>query len=414
LVTFAALKLLPMSDLSMAPPRTALKSKRIVSIDLLRGIVMILMVLDHVRDYFHAYSYQYDSLDLDHTTVPIFFTRWITHFCAPIFMFLSGISAFLYGEKRSRKELSWFLFTRGLWLVFAELFIVSFEWTFDPFYHIYILQVIWAFGICMIVLSAFIWLDRRLLLLIGILLIGGHNLLDNIHVAGNGPAALGWSFLHDQRFFSFGHSTFLVGYPIIPWIGIIVTGYCFGNLYSPQFDPVKRRKTLLSVGLGAIVLFILLRFSNLYGDPFPWSVQRNGVFTVLSFIKVLKYPPSLLYILVTLGPALIFLSLAEGKLNAITEKISTFGRVPMFYYLIHIFFIHLLAVAAVVAQGHKWSDMVVQTWVTSSPELKGYGFSLPVVYAIWLGTVILLYPLCAWYDRYKRAHQARNRWLSYL
>ncbi len=403
-----------MSDLSMAAPLTAVKSKRIVSIDLLRGIVMILMVLDHVRDYFHAYSYQFDALDLDHTSVPIFFTRWITHFCAPIFMFLAGISAWLYGAKRNRKELSFFLFTRGLWLVFAELFIVTFGWTFDPFYHIYVLQVIWAFGICMMVLSVLIFLDRRLLLGIGILLIAGHNLLDGVHVTGGGAGAWFWSFLHDQRFFSFGHSSVLVGYPIIPWIGIIVTGYSFGNLYAPQYDPVKRRKTLLYVGLGAIVLFVLLRFSNIYGDPFPWSVQRNAVFTVLSFIKVLKYPPSLLYILMTLGPALVFLSLSEGKLNTVTEKISTFGRVPMFYYLVHIFFIHLLAMAAVVALGHKWSDMVVQTWVTSSPDLKGYGFSLPVVYAIWLGTVILLYPLCKWYDGYKRAHQGEYRWLSYL
>ena len=213
--------------------------------------------------------------------------------------------------------------------MFAELFIVTFGWNFDPFYHIYVLQVIWAFGICMMVLSVLIFLDRRLLLGIGILLIAGHNLLDGVHVTGGGAGARFWSFLHDQRFFSFGHSSVLVGYPIIPWIGIIVTGYSFGNLYAPQYDPVKRRKTLLYVGLGAIVLFVLLRFSNIYGDPFPWSVQRNAVFTVLSFIKVLKYPPSLLYILMTLGPALVFLSLSEGKLNTVTEKISTFGRIPL-------------------------------------------------------------------------------------
>jgi uncharacterized membrane protein len=401
-----------MSDLALASPLAAVKSKRIVSIDLLRGIVMILMVLDHVRDYFHAYSYQFDALDLDHTSVPIFFTRWITHFCAPIFMFLAGISAYLYGSKRTPKELSFFLFTRGLWLVIAELFIVNFGWTFDPFYRIYILQVIWAFGICMMLLSLLVFLNRQLLLLIGILLIAAHNLLDGVHMAGGGAEAIFWSFLHDQRFFSFGHSSVLVGYPIIPWVGIIVTGYCLGSLYSSNFDPAKRRRTLLSLGLGAILLFILLRFSNLYGDPYKWSTQRNGVYTMLSFIRCTKYPPSLLYILMTLGPAMVFLSLAEGKLNAFTEKISTFGRVPMFYYLIHIFLIHLLAMAAVVASGYKWSDMVVTTWVTGSPELKGYGFSLPVVYGIWLVTVIVLYPLCNWYDKYKRSHQAW--WLSYL
>jgi len=375
---------------------------------------MILMVLDHVRDYFHGYSYQFDALDLDHTSVPIFFTRWITHFCAPVFMFLAGLSAYLYGAKRSRKELSFFLFTRGLWLALAELFIVTFGWTFNPFYPVFILQVIWAFGICMMVLSVLIYLNRRLLLLIGILLIAAHNQLDGIHVGGNGAGAIFWSFLHDPRFFSFGHFSFFVVYPILPWIGIIVIGYCFGPLYSPEYDPAKRKRMLLSLGLGAILLFIALRFSNVYGDPRPWTVQRNAVYTVLSFIRVLKYPPSLLYILMTLGPALVFLSLAEGKMNAFTEKISTFGRVPMFYYLVHIFVVHLLAVVAVVASGHKWSDMVVATWVTASPELKGYGFNLLTVYGIWLGTVILLYPLCKGYDKYKRIHQGQYRWLSYI
>ncbi len=403
-----------MSAPIMAPPLTAIRSKRIVSIDLLRGVVMILMVLDHVRDYFHAYSYQFDTLDLDHTSAAIFFTRWITHFCAPVFMFLAGISAFLYGAKRSRKELSFFLFTRGLWLVLAELFIVNFGWTFDPFYRVYILQVIWAFGICMIVLSVLVYLNRQLLLLIGILLIAGHNLLDGVHVPGNGGEAFFWSFLHDQRLFSLGHSTVLVGYPILPWIGIITMGYCFGPLYSPDQDPAKRKRTLLSLGLGAIVLFVLLRFSNVYGDPSRWSEQRSGLYTFLSFLKVTKYPPSLLYTLITLGPALVFLAFAEGKLNAFTEKISTFGRVPMFYYLVHIFFVHLLAVIAVVATGHAWTDMVVTTWVTNSPGLKGYGFNLATVYLVWAATVILLYPLCNWFDKYKRSHQASQWWLSYI
>jgi uncharacterized membrane protein len=403
-----------MSDLAMASPLTGVKSKRIVSIDLLRGIVMILMVLDHVRDYFHAYSFQFDAVDLDHTSIPIFFTRWITHFCAPIFMFLSGISAYLYGAKRSRRELSFFLFTRGLWLALAELFIVTFGWTFNPFYQIFILQVIWAFGICMMVLSVLIYLDKRLLLVIGILLMAAHNLLDGIHVAGSGAGAVGWAFLHDQRFFSYPHLSFLMGYPIIPWIGIIVTGYCLGELYSPDQDAAKRRKTLLFLGLGAILLFVLLRFSNIYGDPYRWSVQRDSITTFLSFLRATKYPPSILYILMTLGPALVFLSLAEGRLNALTEKISVFGRVPMFYYLVHIFLIHLLAMAAAAASGYKWSDMVVTTWVTASPALKGYGFNLLTVYGIWLGTVILLYPLCKRYDRYKRAHQGQYWWLSYI
>jgi uncharacterized membrane protein len=391
------------------------QTRRIVSIDLLRGIVMLLMVLDHVRDYFHGYSFLHDAVDLHHTSVPIFFTRWITHFCAPVFMFLSGISACLYGGKKGRKQLSFFLLTRGLWLVLAELFIVTLEWTFNPLYNIYILQVIWAFGISMIVLSALIYLNRKLLLVIGILLIGAHDLLDGVHVPGNGLGAVLWSLLHDPHYFRFSHLSFLVGYPILPWIGIIVTGYCFGELYSTGFDPAKRRRKLLSIGLGAIALFIVLRLSNLYGDPSPWSSQKTPVYTLLSFLRTSKYPPSLLYMLMTLGPALVFLALAERPLNFITEKISTFGRVAMFYYLVHIVVVHLAAVVAASLSGYHGSDMVMlRSWVTDTPALRGYGFNLITVYIIWIATVVVLYPLCKWYDGYKRRNQIQHPWLSYI
>jgi uncharacterized membrane protein len=404
-----------MSD-SVRPLALAIgKNNRIVSIDLLRGIVIVLMALDHVRDYFHGYSYLYDPVDLDHTSVPIFFTRWISHFCAPVFMFLAGISACLYGEKRGRKELSFFLFTRGLWLVLAELFIVTLEWTFNPFYSIFILQVIWAIGVSMIVLSGLIYFNRRLLLLIGILLIGAHNLLDGVHVSGKTLSAVIWSLVHEPQFFNFTHFAFFVGYPLLPWIGILVTGYCLGGLYASGYDPAKRKRTLFAIGVAAILLFILLRVSNVYGDPSYWSGQKNAVFTFLSFLRTTKYPPSLQYILMTLGPSLIFLSFAERPLNGFTEMISTFGRVAMFYYLVHILVIHLAAVIAAQVSGHNWLDMVfLKTWVTSNPRLKGYGFNLITVYLVWIGTLIALYPLCKWYDGYKRRNQSQRRWLSYI
>lgn len=388
--------------------------KRVSSIDLLRGTVMLIMALDHVRDYFHADAYLYDPTDLEHTSVVLFFTRWITHFCAPVFVFLAGTSAYLYGNKRSRKELSFFLFTRGLWLVLAELFIVTLGWTFNLFYSIYILQVIWAIGASMMLLAALIYLPRPLLLLIGILFIGAHNLLDTVHVPGNNAGAFIWALVHERNAFHFGHFNFLVGYPVVPWLGIMITGYCFGILYTPGYDAVKRRKTLRLLGFGAILLFILVRLSNWYGDPSHWQTQRNGAFTLLSFLNTTKYPPSFLYTLMTLGPALLFLAATEKPLNAFTEKIVVFGRVPMFYYLLHIFLIHLLAVVALVLTGRPWQQMVVDNWVTAVPQLQGYGFSLLVTYLIWIVLLVVLYPLCKWYDRYKRTHQQQQWWLSYL
>lgn len=400
----------------IAAPLAAVKSRRIASIDLLRGTVMIIMALDHVRDYFHAYSYINDPLDLQHTSVSIFLTRWITHFCAPIFMMLAGVSACLYGLKNGKRALSFFLFTRGLWLVALELFIVTLEWTFNPHYPSFILQVIWAFGISMMVLSLLIHLPRPLILLIGIVLVAGHNSLDNIHVAGDGVPAFLWALLHEQKFsFHFGGINPLVGYPILPWIGIITLGYCLGNLYSPDIDRAVRKKALRSLGIGAILLFILLRWTNVYGDPAHWSTQKNAVYTLLSFINTTKYPPSLLYALMTLGPALLFLAYTERSLNNLTSKVIVFGRVPMFYYLIHIPLIHGLAIIAAMLSGHSAGDMVdLTTWVTANPQLKGYGFPLPVVYIVWIVVIVVLYPISRRFDQYKRANQAKQRWLSYF
>ncbi|MHA4807118.1 DUF1624 domain-containing protein [Flavitalea flava] len=397
-----------------APTIQAVKTKRIESIDLLRGIVMIIMALDHVRDYFHGSAYLFDPTDLSQTSPPIFFTRWITHFCAPVFMLLAGVSAFLYGAKRSRKELSFFLLTRGVWLLLAELFLITLGWSFNPHYPVYILQVIWAFGISMIVLSALIYLDRRLILFIGILLVGAHNLLDQVHVPGTQFSHFLWAALHEQSPYSFGPVAVFMGYPIIPWIGIIALGYCLGGIYTAGYDPVRRKKNLISLGLGSIALFILLRSGNFYGDHAHWSVQKNGLYSSMSFLNTTKYPPSLLYVLMTLGPSLLFLAFAEKPLNALTQKITVFGRVPMFFYILHIYFIHLLAIFGATLTDHKWTDMILTGWVTANPQLRGYGFSLAIVYLIWIGVMLVLYPLCRSFDRYKRANQARQKWLSYF
>ena len=386
---------------------------RIQSIDLLRGVVMIIMALDHVRDYFHADAFMYHPLDLEKTNVAIFATRWITHFCAPVFVFLAGTSAYLVGQRKGKKELSTFLFTRGFWLIILEFTVLNFAWFFNIKFTFFALTVIWALGTGMIVLAAAIHLPFRLILFFGILLVVGHNALDSFHVDGEGFQSLIWKVLHEAAIVKFSDFVLFIGYPLLPWAGIMFLGYCFGALYVPSIDPLFRKKRLYLLGFSAIVVFFILRAINLYGDPNPWSVQAGALNTFLSFMNVTKYPPSLSYALITLGPALLFLAVSEKYSGKVTDIVTALGRVPMFYYIIHIYIIHVLALFAALATGFQASDMVFNIWVTDTPNLKGYGFSLAVVYAIWILLVLALMPLCLWYDRYKRRHREK-RWLSYI
>jgi len=391
-----------------------ISNARITSIDLLRGIVMIIMALDHTRDYFHGYSYYFDPTDLSHTSLSIFFTRWITHFCAPVFVFLAGTSAFLIGQKKSKKELSLFLLKRGLWLMLLEIILVNFGWFFNPLFSLLVLQVIWVLGIGMIVLAVLIHLPSKVILAISIILIFGHNLLDNMHVQGNTMTAFAWSELHEFNVFTFKGITIYAAYPIIPWIGVMALGYCLGSLYLPTFNASKRKYILLWVGVFGILLFLLLRFSNIYGDPDKWSSQSTTTFSILSFLNTSKYPPSLLFLLMTLSPALLFLAFFEKIRTWFTQIISTYGRVPLFYYIVHIYLLHLLAMVAAELTGFVWTDMVFTNyWITEEPSLLGYGFSLPIVYLIWLFIIIVLYPLCKRYDSYKQNNRSKW-WLSYL
>lgn len=406
-----------MTNLAPGTALAAVKGRRIESIDLLRGIIIVIMALDHARDYFHAYSYIYDPTDLQHTSVPIFLTRWITHYCAPVFTMLAGISACLYGMKNGRKALSWFLFTRGLWLIILEFVYVTLAWTFNPHYPGIIMQVIWALGFSMIALSLLIHLPRTVLLFIGLLIVFGHNALDGIHNTEHTAAGLIWSLLHQPSFsgYAVGPFNLIIGYPVLPYIGIISLGYCLGSLYASTVDAAYRKRTLRNIGTGAILLFIILRFINLYGDAAHWSAQKNFLFTLFSFVNVTKYPPSLLFILMTLGPALLFLAYAEKPLNKFTSKLIVFGKVPMFFYLLHIPVLHGMGVLAAVISGRPASDMVnFTTWVTANASLRGYGFSLPVVYLVWLLTMLLLYPLCLKFSIYKQQHQGTKKWLSYF
>jgi len=391
-----------------------LAKNRIQSIDLLRGLIMIIMALDHVRDYICSSSFLFDPLDLTKTNGSLFFTRWITHFCAPVFMLLAGTSAYLTGQKKTKKELSAFLFKRGLWLVFLEMIVVNFAWSFNIKLPIIFFITIWALGISMMVLAVLIHLPKKIILAFCIIIIAGHNLLDTIHVPGNTLPGFGWALLHEQQFFNWEGKIWLVGYPLIPWIGVMPLGYCLGRWYAADYEAVKRRRNLRILGISAIILFILLRFSNVYGDPVRWIAQKDNFFTFLSFMNVNKYPPSLLYLLITLGPALLFLSYTEHLKGALVRVITVYGRVPMFYYLIHIYIIHLIALfASVFIPGQNWRIWILDEPIWFTTGLKGYGFSLPVCYLIWIAVVVAVYPLCKVYDRYKQSHKEKW-WLSYL
>lgn len=393
---------------------TALAKPRIASIDLLRGLVMIIMALDHVRDYFHADNFVYNPVDLEKTTAAVFLTRWITHYCAPVFMLLAGTSAYMIGQRMPKKELSAFLLKRGIWLVFLELTVVNFGWNFNIHFPIILFITIWALGISMIVLAALIHLPRKWILIICGVIVAGHNLLDGIHFTGNNLPAFGWALLHEQNFFTWGKYMLLVGYPLIPWIGVMPLGYCLGELYAPGYGAEKRQKNLLVMGGSALLLFAVLRLTNVYGDPVPWTTQKDSVFTFLSFININKYPPSLSFLLLTIGPALIFLSLTEKAAGRLVNIISVYGRVPMFYYLLHIYLLHLLAMI----MSELFTNVPWDAWILKQPlwfntDLTGYGYSLPVVYAVWIIVVAAMYPLCVLYDRYKLANKSKW-WLSYL
>jgi uncharacterized membrane protein len=394
---------------------TALSSKqRMWSIDLLRGAIMIIMALDHIRDYFHREAFLFDPLDLSQTNAATFFTRWITHFCAPVFMLLAGTSAFLSGQHKTKHQQSGFLLKRGLWLILLELIIMNFGWNFDPAYHTVMIITLWALGFSMIALSALVFLPRPAILFIGVVLVAGHNLLDDVHVPGNSAEAFLWSLMHEPGLFHFGGRAFFVGYPVLSWIGVMAVGYCLGSLYLPQVSAGARKRILIWIGIAALTTFIILRWINVYGDPKPWAEQKNALYTFLSFIDVTKYPPSLLYLLVTLGPAMLVLAATEKVRGHFAGFISVYGRVPMFYYVLHIYLIHLLAmVLSELFTNIDWSKWIVTKPIWFDTTFKGYGFSLGVVYLLWIVVVIMLYPLCRMYDRYKRAHKEKW-WLSYL
>lgn len=387
--------------------------RRIQSLDVVRGLIMIVMALDHVRDYFHADAFVYDPGNLGKTSVLLFITRWITHLCAPLFVLLSGTSAFLAGRSMSKAELSQFLLKRGLLLVLIEILIINFAWSFNIHLPRITLGVLWAIGMSMIFLAGIIYMPRKIIFLVGIVMIAAHNLLDTVHVAGDGPLAFLWGVLHERKVFTFGGTIVRSSYPLIPWIGVMAIGYALGSLYDVKFDDARRKQLLIYLGSACVFLFILIRAINLYGDPSPWSMQATSTFTVLSFLNTTKYPPSLDFLLMTIGPGLIFLALTEKWSSPFAMVAATYGKVPLFYYIVHLYAIHFLAMIAAVLSGYAWSNMILSSSIHDAPGLEGYGFSLSGVYIIWIALVAALYSLCRLYTNYKKSHKEKW-WLQYL
>ncbi len=388
--------------------------QRIQSIDVLRGIIMIIMALDHTRDYFHIDAMTDEPTNLETTTPILFFTRWITHFCAPLFVFLSGTSIYLQSLRKTKKELSLFLLTRGLWLIIAEFTIVGFGWSFNIFFNFFFLQVIWAIGASMVILSALIYLRYWALLAIGIMITVLHNILDTHTFTDPTMDVLANLFLLTE--FDVmqpgGGVALMCAYAALPWMGIMLLGYALGKWYRPEFDAARRRRLLLSTGFAVISLFILLRLTNGYGDPKPWTEQKDAVYTFLSFLNVNKYPPSLMYACMTLGPAMIALALLENVRNRVTDFLNVFGRVPFLYYLLHIYLIHLLCVALFYAEGYTFEDNFKLEIAFGFRPKENFGFSLGIVYLIWILVVALCWFPTRWYEKYKRTH--KKWWLSYI
>ncbi|MDB4875313.1 MAG: hypothetical protein JWM41_1759 [Gemmatimonadetes bacterium] len=395
------------SQLSPAPAQ----SRRIDSVDLLRGVIMILMALDHTRDYIG--NPNASPTNLATTTAALFFTRWVTHVCAPTFSLLTGVGAFLMLRRKTTREVSWFLFTRGVWLIVLEATVMRFLWQFNVDYHVTFLTVLWGLGWSMIVLSALVHLPIPGVATIAIAVISLQNLTDHVAEPSSGVLRVLGTILFRQGALVARPGTFVfTAYPIVAWSAIMALGFALGPVFT--WDAPRRRRFLTQAGLAAVALFIVLRAINGYGDPRPWSVQGTSMFTVLSYLNVTKQPPSLFFVLMTIGPGLLFLAAFDSYTPRLLRPVVTIGRVPMFYFVAHVLVIHLIATVEAAIRYHSVAMVTQSPTPDQFPfaQPPGWPASLPWVYAAWILAVLLLYPCCKWYARYKATHTAV--WLSYL
>ena len=370
------------------------------------------MALDHTRDFFHVTAVTADPLDPATTTIPLFFTRWITHYCAPVFVLLSGLSAYLSSRNKTRSEASVLLIKRGVWLIFVEVAVVTFGITFNLFYNFIILQVIWAIGCSMILLGLLTAFSYKAVLITGIVIVGGHNILDYATLPDGGVAGNVWTIL----FTSPGaviplNNTHFIGafYAILPWTGVMCLGFSMGKWFQKGFDAAKRKRLLSITGISGIGLFVVLRLLNGYGDPRSWSAADNAC---LSFLNSTKYPPSLQFIAMTIGPAILLLVILENVKRPWVHSLSAYGRVPFFYYILHFYILHILLVIAFFISGHTTAEIIDAQGSPFWFRPSNFGYGLPVVYLVWIAVVAVLYLPCRWFSNYKMTN--RQWWLHYI
>jgi len=397
-----------------------LSYSRIASIDMLRGVAMIIMALDHTREFFSSATFSPE--DLHHTSGPMFITRLVTHFCAPIFFLLAGTGAYLsFSSSRSKSKMSLFLFTRGLWLVLLELTVLRFGWNFT-FSSPPLLQVMWALGWSMCFMALLVWLPTPVLGALAMVGIACHNLLDRLTALPGPQASKLLIFLHVPGFLTFGSVHLMLGYPLIPWVCVMALGYAFAPILMKE----NRGRRLALIGATLTTAFIIIRGINHYGNAydgmpsfFPatvgtWTGQKSTAFTVMAFLNTLKYPPSLDYILMTLGPALMLLACFEHLRPGTVwgRVLLVYGRVPLFYYLVHVYLIHILAILTGLVCHQPIAWLWKSTMLVTTPP-PGYGHGLPFIYLTWLTVVALLYFPCRWFMRFKAQHR-EWKWLSYI
>jgi uncharacterized membrane protein len=388
---------------------------RIASIDILRGIVMIIMALDHTRDFFHNTAMTADPLDPATTHPALYFTRWITHFCAPVFVFLSGLSAWLSSQKKSKTETSLFLIKRGLWLVLVEITLVTFGITFNPHFNFLVLQVIWVIGWSMVFLGILVRISQKLILIMGLILFFGHNIFDYVNLPQSGAGAIALQLLfRSNAVIALGDShNMMVLYAILPWTAAMFLGFSIGSWFYRDFAAAKRKRVLLQTGLSLVGIFLLIRYFNLYGNPRDWQAGGGFWKSVFEFLNTSKYPPSLQYLCMTLGPACIFLSFTENIRTRLSRFVAVYGQVPFFYYILHFYLLHFILAIVFFASGYSPADI-------NDPQLffaiyfrpLNFGYNLWVVYVIWIAVVLILYFPCRWFSRYKKEHTAW--WLRYV
>ena len=387
-----------------------IKAERFVALDVLRGLTMIIMALDHSRDFFALGWVYYAPTDIALTNLEVFFTRWITHFAAPIFIFLAGIGIFFASGRRSKNELAYLAISRGVWLIFLELTLVGFFWAFNSeFIYKPKVAVLFTIGVSMIGLGLLIYLPKYLIALVALVMLFGHNALDSVMAENFGEYAWAWMLLHQPGEFFIGDIEVRVVYPFIPWIGIMALGYLFGPI--TKMSRVVRKKIFLLVGLGLLLFGFILRYLNIYGDPSLWQLYDSFELTLMSFLNFTKYPPSLIYLSVIIGSAMVLLSLLDRELGRWSEPLREFGQVPFFFYVLHLPLLHL---GGILLANIAFSDA---TWlygapIGHSPEGYTYGSDLLTTYVAWIVVVVMLYFPSRWFAKLKQTR--KDWWLSYL